>query len=382
VQTSERLRERLSQVLDPELGASIVELGMVGDITVDHDGRAVVHVALTTVGCPLRSQIERDVKEAALSLDDVTSVDLIMGVMDASAKAALMTRARSLAQERAPLTSIPVQTPVLMIASGKGGVGKSSVTANLAVALAATGRCVGVLDADIWGFSLSRLLGVQGEVSASGGKMQPLEKAFGSGSIKLLSMGLLADEDQALMWRGLIVQKAVAQFIEDADWSGVDYFLIDTPPGTGDIAMTLARLLPQMGQLVVTTPTIAAQRVAARAADFARKSNIRVLGVIENMSGFTCDCGERHNLFGEGGGRALSDELRVPLLCEIELNPAIAQGGDDGEPAVLHESVGGVFHQLAQRVIGDIAPPVGAAGCSARMLDALARAVESSLQSS
>ena len=382
MQTSERLRERLSQVLDPELGASIVELGMVGDITVDHDGRAVVHVALTTVGCPLRSQIERDVKEAALSLDDVTSVDLIMGVMDASAKAALMTRARSLAQERAPLTSIPVQTPVLMIASGKGGVGKSSVTANLAVALAATGRCVGVLDADIWGFSLSRLLGVQGEVSASGGKMQPLEKAFGSGSIKLLSMGLLADEDQALMWRGLIVQKAVAQFIEDADWSGVDYFLIDTPPGTGDIAMTLARLLPQMGQLVVTTPTIAAQRVAARAADFARKSNIRVLGVIENMSGFTCDCGERHNLFGEGGGRALSDELRVPLLCEIELNPAIAQGGDDGEPAVLHESVGGVFHQLAQRVIGDIAPPVGAAGCSARMLDALARAVESSLQSS
>lgn len=355
---------------------------MVGDITVDRDGRAVVHVALTTVGCPLRSQIERDVKEAALSLDDVTSVDLIMGVMDASAKAALMTRARSLAQERAPLTSIPVQTPVLMIASGKGGVGKSSVTANLAVALAATGRCVGVLDADIWGFSLSRLLGVQGEVSASGGKMQPLEKAFGSGSIKLLSMGLLADEDQALMWRGLIVQKAVAQFIEDADWSGVDYFLIDTPPGTGDIAMTLARLLPQMGQLVVTTPTIAAQRVAARAADFARKSNIRVLGVIENMSGFTCDCGERHNLFGEGGGRALSDELRVPLLCEIELNPAIAQGGDDGEPAVLHESVGGVFHQLAQRVIGDIAPPVGAAGCSARMLDALARAVESSLQSS
>jgi ATP-binding protein involved in chromosome partitioning len=369
-------------VLDPELGASIVELGMVGDITVESDGRAVVHVALTTVGCPLRSQIERDVKEAALSLDDVTSVDLVMGVLDAPAKAALMTRARSIAQERAPLTSIPVQTPVLMIASGKGGVGKSSITANLAVALASTGRCVGVLDADIWGFSLSRLLGIQGEVEASGGKMQPLEKAFGSGSIKLLSMGLLADEDQALMWRGLMVQKAVAQFIEDADWSGVDYFLIDTPPGTGDIAMTLARLLPQMGQLVVTTPTIAAQRVAARAADFARKSNIRVLGVIENMSGFTCDCGERHNLFGEGGGRALSDELRVPLLGEIELNAAIAQGGDDGEPAVLYESIDGVFHQLADLIISDIAPPVGAAGCSARMLDALARAVEGSLQTS
>jgi ATP-binding protein involved in chromosome partitioning len=142
-----------------------------------------------------------------------------------------------------------------MIASGKGGVGKSSITANLAVALAATGRCVGVLDADIWGFSLSRLLGIHGDVEAIGGKMQPLERASATGTIKLLSMGLLADEDQALMWRGLMVQKAVAQFIEDADWSGIDYLLIDTPPGTGDIAMTLARLLPQMGQLVVTTPT-------------------------------------------------------------------------------------------------------------------------------
>lgn len=382
MKSNEQLRERLRQVLDPELGASIVELGMVGDIALDDQGRATVHVALTTVGCPLRSQIERDVKEAALSLDDVTTVELVMGVMDAAAKATLMTRARSIAQERAPLTSIPVQTPVLMIASGKGGVGKSSITANLAVALAATGRCVGVLDADIWGFSLSRLLGVQGEVSASGGKMQPLEKQFGSGSIKLLSMGLLADEDQALMWRGLMVQKAVAQFIEDADWSGVDYFIIDTPPGTGDIAMTLARLLPQMGQLVVTTPTIAAQRVAARAADFARKSNIRVLGVIENMSGFTCNCGERHNLFGEGGGRSLAQELNVPLLCEIELNPAIAQGGDEGQPAVLHELDDGVFHHLALRIVNEIAPPVGAAGCSARMLDAISRAVENSLQSS
>jgi ATP-binding protein involved in chromosome partitioning len=206
--------------------------------------------------------------------------------------------------------------------------------------------------------------------------MQPLVRTVGSGSIKLLSMGLLADEDQALMWRGLMVQKAVAQFIEDADWSGIDYLLIDTPPGTGDIAMTLARLVPQMGQLVVTTPTIAAQRVAARAADFARKSNIRVLGVIENMSGFTCACGERHNVFGAGGGRALSEELRVPLLCEIELDAAIAEGGDHGEPAVLEESDGGVFHQLARRIVDEVAPPSGAVGCSARMLDAIAKAVE------
>lgn len=379
--SSDRLRERLNQVLDPELGASIVELGMVGDISVDEHRRAIVQISLTTVGCPLRSQIERDVKEAALSLEEVDDVELIMGVLDPGAKAALMKHARTLAQGRAPQTSIPVQTPVLMIASGKGGVGKSSVTANLAVALAATGRTVGVLDADIWGFSLSRLLGIQGEVQATGGKMRPLTRAIGDGSIKLLSMGLLADEDQALMWRGLMVQKAVAQFIEDADWSGIDYLIIDTPPGTGDIAMTLARLLPQMGQLVVTTPSIAAQRVAARAADFARKSNIRVLGVIENMSGFTCSCGARHTFFGEGGGRSLSEELHVPLLAEIELNAAIANGGDHGEPAVLHESADGAFHQLAQRILEDVAPPFGASGCSARMLDAMEKAVRTTQSS-
>ena len=372
----EQLRERLDQVLDPELGASIVELGMVGAISVDEAGRAVVQVSLTTVGCPLRSQIERDVREAALALDEVSTVELVMGVLDAPAKTALMRKARAIAQARAPLTSIPVQTPVLMIASGKGGVGKSSITANLAVALASTGRTIGVLDADIWGFSLSRLLGVSGDVQARDGKMQPLERAIGPGRIKLLSMGLLADEDQALLWRGLMVQKAVAQFIEDADWSGIDYLLIDTPPGTGDIAMTLARLLPQMGQLLVTTPAIAAQRVAARAADFARKSNIRVLGVIENMSGFTCSCGQRHHLFGEGGGQALSQSLSVPLLAEIDLDPEISDGGDHGEPAVLHERSDGILHQLAERILVDVAPPAGAVGCSARMLDAITRAVE------
>ena len=371
------LRERLHQVLDPELGASIVELGMVGDISVDGDGHAVVAVALTTTGCPLKTQIERDVREAVLSLDGVSGVELVMGVLDAPARAALMQRARAMAQERAPRTSLPFQAPVLMIASGKGGVGKSTVTANLAVALAQTGRTVGVLDADIWGFSLSRLLGIQGEVQASGGKMQPLERAIGKGKIKLLSMGLLADEDQALLWRGLIVQKAVAQFIEDADWSGIDYLLIDTPPGTGDIAMTLARLLPQIGQVVVTTPAIAAQRVAARAADFARKSNIRVLGVIENMSGLICSCGQRHNLFGEGGGLALANELSVPLLAEISLRAEINEGGDIGEQAVLQEASDGVFHELAQRILNDIAPPVGALGCTARLLDSIERAVAS-----
>jgi ATP-binding protein involved in chromosome partitioning len=375
---AEQLRARLDQVLDPELGASIVELGMVGTIDVTPGGAVRVQVALTTAGCPLRAQIERDVREAALSIDGVNSVKIVVGVLDPDAKAELMRRARSIAQTRAPLTSIPYQTPVLMIASGKGGVGKSSVTANLAVALAQRGLRVGVLDADIWGFSLTRLLGIDGDVRARDGKMQPLEKDFGTGSLKLLSMGLLADEDQALLWRGLIVQKAVAQFIEDADWSGIDYLVIDTPPGTGDIAMTLARLLPQMGQLLVTTPAHAAQRVAQRAADFARKSNIRVLGVIENMSGTTCSCGKRHAYFGEGGGQELSAELGVPLLAEIELGTAISAGADSGEPAVLREGPEGPFRLLAERVVLDVAPPAGAQGCTARMLDSLERALHAS----
>jgi ATP-binding protein involved in chromosome partitioning len=376
MEQSDQIRERLTRVLDPELGASIVELGMVGEIRIEN-ATAFVNVALTTSGCPLRSQIERDVKEAALCIDGINKVEIVIGVMEQDQRAELMKRARKFAQDRAPETSIPFQTPVLMIASGKGGVGKSSVTANLAVALAQLGHRVGVLDADIWGFSLTRLLGIQGEVTAKDKKMIPLEKTIGEGKIKLLSMGLLAEEDQALLWRGLIVQKAVAQFIEDADWSDIDYMLIDTPPGTGDIAMTLARILPQMGQLVVTTPAIAAQRVALRAADFARKSNIRVLGVIENMSGLVCSCGEKHNLFGEGGGNSLAEELDVPLLCEIALNPEIASGGDIGEPAVLKEDASGVFHQLAKRIETDIAPPIGMQGCSARMLDALDRAVAS-----
>ncbi|HUX05401.1 MAG TPA: Mrp/NBP35 family ATP-binding protein [Acidimicrobiales bacterium] len=376
------IRERLAKVLDPELGVSIVDLGMVGEVAVDDAGHATVNVLLTTTGCPLRTQIERDVREAALTIDGLTSVRVAMQVMDAEARSALMRRARTFAQEHPPSTSIPPGAPVLMIASGKGGVGKSSITANLAVAMAQSGLRVGVLDADIWGFSLSRLLGITGEVRTRDAKMLPLERVVGAGSVHVLSMGLLADEDQALLWRGLIVQKAVAQFIEDADWSGIDYLLIDTPPGTGDIAMTLARIVPRMGQLVVTTPNLAAQRVAARAADFARKSNIRVLGVIENMSGLRCSCGKRHHLFGEGGGRRLAEELDVALLAEIELRAEIALGGDLGEPAVLDEPKDGPFHLLARRIVSDVAPPVGAPGCSARLLEALDRAVEPLAQSS
>ena len=362
------LRERLRHVLDPELGASIVDLGMVGDITVT-EGIAHIAVALTTRGCPLRQRIEREVTQAALEVAGVHSVVIEISEMAPEAKAALMDTARRIAQDAAPTTTIPRTTPVIAVMSGKGGVGKSSITANMAVALARRGFVVGVIDADIWGFSLPRLLGIEGSVEAIGGKMQPLVRHEASGEIRLLSMGFLSDDDRALLWRGLIVQRAVQQFIEDADWTGIDYLLIDTPPGTGDIAMGLTRLLPQMSAVVVTTPALAAQRVASRAADLARRSHIRVLGVIENMSPFRCSCGERHAIFGEGGGTELAATLRVPLLATVPLDTVIAHGGDTGQPAMS------AIEDLIATMVTDLTPPAGAAGCSARLLDAVERAV-------
>ncbi len=374
--TVEALRERLAQVRDPELGASIVELGMVLDLSVDESGNATITVALTTAACPLRGQIERDVREAALVVDGVRAVELKIGIMDAPQRAALLERARRHAQQNAPATTIAPQTPVLALSSGKGGVGKSSVAANLAVALARDGRTVGVLDADVWGFSLPRLLGVSGPVDARGGRMIPITRPVGDGCLKVLSMGFLADEEQALLWRGLIVQRAVQQFVEDADWSEIDYLVIDTPPGTGDIAMALARLLPQTGHLIVTTPAAAAQRVAARAADFARRSNVRVLGVIENMSEFRCEAGVVHQPFGSGGGRELADELRVPLLASIPLRSEVSHGGDVGEPAVLtDDAIASIFGDVVHQLVTSIAPPAGALGCSARLLHAVEEAV-------
>ncbi len=369
----EAILERLALVRDPELGASIVDLGMVGEVSVDQ-GVARVAVALTTAACPLRGPIERDVRDAVLGIDGISEVLIDLGVMDPGAKASLMKTARRLAQARAPLTSIPRDAPVIMVASGKGGVGKSSVAANLAVALARLGRHVGVLDADIWGFSLARLLDITGEVQVRGKKMVPLERDVDPGRVSLLSMGHLADERSALMWRGLVVQKAVAQFIEDADWSGIDVMVVDTPPGTGDIVMTLARLLPHMGQIVVTTPSRAAQEVAARSADFASRSNIRLLGVVENMSGFACECGRQHSPLGVGGGEDLARDLGSELLARIPLRADLVGGGDDGQPVALSEGEEGVFRGLARRIL-DLAPGLAPVGCTARLLDALETAV-------
>jgi ATP-binding protein involved in chromosome partitioning len=372
----DEVRDCLRAVVDPELGDTIVDLGMVRDITLQGDD-VIVDVALTIAACPLRTQIERDVVGHVRSLDWVRGVEVRVAAMDTDERAAVMARARWKAKEDAPDTAVPTRTRVLAIASGKGGVGKSSVTVNLAVALAARGFVVGILDADIWGFSVPRLLGMDGDVEARQGKMVPLERRVGPGTLRVLSMGFLADEEQAIMWRGLVLNRAVQQFLQDAHWGDLDYLLIDLPPGTGDIQMGLARLLPRTELLVVTTPPVAAQKVAARAADMARRGYLRVAGVIENMSDFTCEHGTTYALFGSGGGERLAHGLGVPLVGSIPLHPDLSAGGDAGTPVALEEGgeLSGVFGELARVIAEDVAPLVDADGCTARLLERVEAAV-------
>ena len=374
--TEDAVRVALRNVMDPELGADIVELGMVTRVAVD-GGRVDVEVALTIAGCPLRAQIQRDVDAHVGALPGVEQVTVTTGVMDADQKRGVMERARLRASRDAPPTAVPDTARVVAVASGKGGVGKSSVTVNLAVALARRGLTVGVLDADIWGFSVPRLLGMQGDVEARDKKMVPLERPVGDGVLRVLSMGFLADEDQAIMWRGLILNRAVQQFLEDVHWGDLDFLLIDMPPGTGDIQMGLARMLPRAEVVVVTTPPLAAQKVAARTADMARKGYLRVTGVIENMSAFTCDHGETYALFGSGGGDRLAADVGVPLLGRVPLHPSVASGGDDGRPVALDDDqpLAAEFARIAQALVDRPPPVVDMDGCSARMLERVEAAV-------
>ena len=374
--TGEAVRDALRNVVDPELGADIVDLGMVTSVRVD-GGHVHVEVALTVAGCPLRAQIQRDVDTHVGALPGVEQVTVTTGVMDPDQKRAVMDRARLRAREGAPTTAVRDTTRVVAVASGKGGVGKSSVTVNLAVALARRGLTVGVLDADIWGFSVPRLLGMRGDVEARDKKMVPLERAVGDGVLRVLSMGFLADEDQAIMWRGLILNRAVQQFLEDVHWGDLDFLLVDMPPGTGDIQMGLARMLPRTEVVVVTTPPLASQKVAARTADMARKGYLRVTGVIENMSDFTCEHGQTYALFGSGGGSRLAADIGVPLLGQVPLHPSVAAGGDAGEPVALDDDqpLAAEFARIAAALVDN--PPVGVAmeGCSARMLERVEAAV-------
>jgi ATP-binding protein involved in chromosome partitioning len=372
------VRGILAGVLDPELNVGIVELGMVKDIAVTPEGEVRVKVALTTAACPLRGQIGTDVKSKVAGLPGVAIVTVDYGEMSQEERSALMQRARKAAQQRAPATEVPATTRVIAVGSGKGGVGKSSVTANLAAALAQRGLTVGVLDADIWGFSLPRMLGARGRLAgakaADGkGKIVPQKVRMGDGVLKVVSMGLLVDdEDTALMWRGLILAKALEQFLTDVKWGDLDYLLIDLPPGTGDIQMALARLLPQAEMLVVTTPAKGAQKVAARVADMARRSYTKVLGVIENMSEFVAPDGSRHAIFGEGGGRRLSKLTGAPLVGAIPIEAAVSEGGDHGRPVVIDApdaAAAQTFTTIADRIVTELLPPVEMSGCTARMFE-------------
>jgi ATP-binding protein involved in chromosome partitioning len=267
-----------------------------------------------------------------------------------------------------------------MVASGKGGVGKSSVTVNLTAAMADRGLTVGVMDADIWGYSVPRMLGVEGRLGGSpeGGKIDPIELVIGDGLVKIVSMGFLVDrEEAALMWRGLMLNRAVQHFCEDVAWGPMDYLLIDMPPGTGDVQMGLAKLLPRAEMLVVTTPALAAQKVAERVANMGRNNYLRVVGVIENMSAFEASDGKRHELFGRGGGEALAADIGAPLLGCIPIDGGVSLGGDEGRPAALGEGPAAeAFRGIVELLVTEAAPPVDMAGCSARMLAAAEEALD------
>jgi ATP-binding protein involved in chromosome partitioning len=378
--SAEEVRNLLRAVIDPELGANIVDLGMATDVEVSPEGLITIGVKLTIKGCPLRAQIKNDIESRLETHPGVTKIKINWGEMNADERSAVMTKARWNARENAGDTAIPNSTRVLAIASGKGGVGKSSVTANLAVAIASHGHVVGVLDADIWGFSIPRMLGMSDRLEArridgvEKPRIIPNERRVGDGLLKVVSTGMLVeDEGTALMWRGLMLTKAVEQFLNDVHWGDLDYLLIDMPPGTGDVQMGLARMLPRTDLIIVTTPAVSAQKVAIRAADMARRSFLRVAGVIENMSYFTCDHGSTYPLFGEGGGATLADDIGAELLGRVPIEPAVAHGSDTGEPVALSGSsvAADVFRDIADKILSATVPVTEMAGCSARLLESV-----------
>ncbi len=364
----------LRGVIDPELHDNIVDLGMVRNAYREGD-TAHITIALTTAGCPLRATIKRDCESRVMSLPGINAVKLHWDELNQEEKTRVMERARKHAREHAAPTQVSPGTRTLAIASGKGGVGKSSITVNLASGLAKRGFTVGVLDADIWGFSVPRMLGVEGRLSARpstanevGSKIVPIEVPVGEGKLKVVSTGLLIDtEEKALMWRGLMLAKAVEQFLHDVAWGELDYLLIDMPPGTGDVQMALSRLLPQAEMLVVTTPAVSAQKVAVRVADMARRSHMPIVGVIENMSAFKTPDGQSFAIFGEGGGKHLADDLEVPLLGSIPLEAAVTKAGDEGAPLTANGNgpAATAFNQIIELLVSEIAPPIDLTTCTA-----------------
>src|SRR5215217_641287 len=303
---------------------------MVRSIQIADDGRVDVVVSLTTPGCPIRSHFQTGVAERVGAIEGVTSVGVGFDVLSNDEKGRLQ---QTLGRSRLPEGALAKVKNVVCVASGKGGVGKSTLTANLAASLAAEGHASGALDCDVYGYSIPRMLGVNSKPEVSPErKILPLT---GPAGVKVMSIGFFLEENAAVVWRGPMLHKAIQQFLEDVDWGELDYLLLDLPPGTGDVSMTLAQLLPQAKILIATTPQPAAQSVAQRAAEMAEKVDLELLGVIENMSGFTAPDGERVTIFGEGGGQLLADELDVPLLGKVPLSQELREHADAGIPLVL-----------------------------------------------
>src|SRR3954468_11484194 len=349
--TRDQILEALKAVIDPELRRDIVELDMVRSIDVHANGVVDVTVSLTTAGCPIRNTFQQSVTEAVRKLDGVIGVNVSFDVLTDTQKQALQ---RKLGRPGGlPDGALAQVRNVICVGSGKGGVGKSSVTANLASALAAEGKLVGVLDADVWGYSIPRMFGLGNErpkVSAERKIIPPV--AHG---IKVMSIGFFLDEDAAVVWRGPMLHKALTQFLEDVAWGELDYLLVDLPPGTGDGSMTLAQLLPQAKFLIVTTPQATAQKVARRSAEMADKVKLEVAGIVENMSVFTTPSGERFQIFGEGGGQELADELGVPLLGKVPLTMPLREQADAGTPLVAENPDEPAAQALRQTARGIIA---------------------------
>jgi len=354
--THDDVRQALAAVQDPELKKNIVELGMVRDIVVD-DERIGATVVLTTAGCPLRNRIRADAEQALAAIAGGRRVEVRLDAMSGEERDAMARRLASRHELSASLFGPGSSTRTIAVASGKGGVGKSTVTANLAVALAQQGQAVALVDADVYGPTMPLMMGVPNvRPQMHDGKLVP-PTAHG---VQLVSMGLLLDRDEPVIWRGPLLGRAIEQFLGDVLWGSPDFLLLDLPPGTGDIALTIAQMIPDAEMIIVTTPQEAAARTAIKAAKMARMTKHKVAGVIENMAYFECpDCGSRHYIFGRGGAFEISRLMQTKLLGRIPLDETTRQGGDAGRPAALdpESPVGRVFHEIA-RVFTD-------AGCGA-----------------
>ena len=359
------LQEALRAVIDPEIRRSVVELDMVRSVDV-RGAHVDVTIALTTAGCPMRADLEQQVREHVGAVAGVESVGVAFDVMSAEEKSALRGRLHGGGGDQKTI-SIHPRTRVVALASGKGGVGKSTLTANLAVALAAGGAEVGVVDADIYGYSIPRMLGVSRRPVVVDRMIVPPVNH----GVKIMSIGFFLDTEQAVLWRGPMLHRALEQFLTDVHWGELDYLLVDMPPGTGDVSISLGQLLPAPDLVLVTTPQPAAQRVAARAAEVAQKTGMHVAGVVENMSYLSCPCcGERTHPFGRGGGEALAQELGTPLLAQVPLDEPLRTGADEGEPLAAADPAAPssqAVAALAAALPGALRPRAGAERITRRL---------------